>query len=188
MRSLRATHFPCGLKRNHVRVTQTVVGIVLLCAGDALPAADKRPLTVEDAVSTRRIFTNTINSEVLLSPNGTQVAFIVKAPDLETNSNNYQLYVRNLKQTGHPDNGRIVFHADLLTGLQWLGGSNEIGVISTEKGNQSEEKLNLIDIHSGERDVIESPTKRIRGFSADTEGRRIVFCAAVRKGGTDNTV
>ncbi len=42
-----------------------------------------RPVVVEDCVRTRRIF----EGQVELSPDGRQVAYIVKAPNLETNGN-----------------------------------------------------------------------------------------------------
>src|SRR5206468_5805014 len=67
------------IRRIHVWIKQAFAGVTLVCTIQTLLAGDKRPLTVEDAVSTRRIFTNTVNSEVELSPDGTQIAFIVKA-------------------------------------------------------------------------------------------------------------
>src|SRR5262245_15822046 len=113
-----------------MRVRRILTGVVLLCFGQALLARDKLLLTVEDAVSTRRIAQDTIRREVALSPDGTRLAYIVKAPDLQSDTNNYELYVRDLAQTTQPDNGHLLFRADDLLGMQWLGNSKQIGVIS----------------------------------------------------------
>ena len=155
------------------------LAVIVLCVGPGMFAADKRPLTVEDAVSTRRIAVGIIRNEVVLSPNGLEVAYIVKAPDIQKNSNNYELYVRDVTQTARPGNGRLLFHSDHLAGIQWLGNGKQVGIISTETRNQfREDMLNLIDIVSGTREVIESPKKRILSFSVDATGDHIAFAAA----------
>jgi dipeptidyl aminopeptidase/acylaminoacyl peptidase len=158
------------------------VCLLSICAVRGYASSQKQPLTVKEAVGTRRLATDGIHGEVAISPDETQVAYIVKAPDIQRDSNNYELYVQRVGQDIKIGNGRLLLHADHLSGLQWLENSREVGVISSEGKDQAQvDKLNLVDVRSGKVKTISSPTGRIRSFSADGEGGRIVFCAAAPK-------
>lgn len=153
-----------------------------LCAGQGPVFAQKRPITVSDSVSTRRLAGDGLHGEVAISPDGSRVAYILKAPDIRNNTNNYELFVLPVSQPAKPGKGRLLLRADRLAGLQWLGNGRGVLVVETEgKDITQEDRLVLIDARSGEQEVIKSPTKRIRSFSADAEGRRIVFCAAAAR-------
>jgi dipeptidyl aminopeptidase/acylaminoacyl peptidase len=158
------------------------VAVLSFCVARAFAASEKQPVTVKEAVGTRRLATDGVHSEVAISPDESQVAYIVKAPDIQADSNNYELYVQRLGKGMMVGNGRLLLHADHLSGLQWLGSRGEVGVISSEGANQAEaDKLKIVDVRSGVVNTIASPTGRIRSFSADGDGRRIVFSAAATK-------
>ena len=76
---------------------QVAKGLISLALATLLTnrvdATQMRPITVQDCVRTRRV----ADQEVRISPDGSRVAYVVKAPDAVTNANNYQLYIRNLK-------------------------------------------------------------------------------------------
>ena len=75
--------------------------VVTLVSGQ-INAFGLRPITVEDCVRTRRV----VYPEVRLSRDGSEVAYVVKAPNLATNHNDYQLYVRDLHVADTRQNGR----------------------------------------------------------------------------------
>jgi dienelactone hydrolase len=158
------------------------MALLLICAVCRCSASERQLLTVKEAVGTRRLATDGVHGEVAISPDETEVAYIVKAPDIHSDSNNYELYVQRLGQRMEAGNGRLLLHADRLSGLQWLGNTGEVGVIRSEGSNKTQvDKLDLVDVRSGQVKTISTPTGRIRSFSADGEGRRIVFCAAAPK-------
>jgi len=163
------------MKRNAI-----LLGILIIGLGFDFARAEKRCLTVEDAVRTGRIARDFLHHEVAISPDGSRVAFIVVAPKVEANKNNYELRVRSLKSVGAYDNGRLLFHANHLGALQWLGRGEQLAVLSRENGVGTEEdRLNIINARTGRREVIQAPTKRIRSFSADQRGDRIVVSVGV---------
>ncbi|MDT8068489.1 MAG: prolyl oligopeptidase family serine peptidase [Terriglobia bacterium] len=157
-----------------------LLAFISLCVWQGLASAEKRTLTVVDAVSTRRLAGDGLHGEVAISPDGAQIAYILKAPDIRNNTNNYELLIKRLGEDAKAGNGRLLLRADRLAGLQWLDNSRGVLVIETQGRYPAEhDRLILIDTRSREREVIESPTKSIRSFSVDKDATRIVFCAAV---------
>src|SRR6267154_411593 len=87
------------------------VGLVLLLiavSADAFAQESKRPMTVEDAVGTLRVF----EGQVDISPDGSFGAYVVRAPNVNTNKDEYRIYVRSLDQVDRRDNGRLVMESD----------------------------------------------------------------------------
>ena len=135
-------------------------------------AAQSRPITVEDCVRTRRI----VDQEVHISPDGSKVAYVVKAPDIVTNRNIYQLYVRDLKSLGGRENGHLFLHADRISGTAWLGSDRIIARVENKSGNSEnfESEVSVVNVTTGTLDKLEYP-KSIEDYSASADGGTIVF-------------
>jgi dipeptidyl aminopeptidase/acylaminoacyl peptidase len=137
----------------------------------------KRAMTVEDSVRTRRI----VGGEVEISPDGKRLAYVVKAPNLLTNKNDFILYVRQLDHVVVRDNGRALFRADTLRRLRWLRDSRHIAVLAKEGDKYS---VNVIDPGSGKRDVLMLTSKQIASYSVSARGDVAVVAAHVPRSGS----
>jgi dipeptidyl aminopeptidase/acylaminoacyl peptidase len=145
--------------------------VVTLVAGQ-INASALRPITVEDCVRTRRI----VYPEVRLSPDGTEVAYVVKAPNLETNHNDYQLYVRDLHSTETRQNGRVLLEAERISGIRWAGSGRLMALAETGSPTKQvgDSRLSIVDVRAGTVETLESPGA-IRDYSASADGTKIVF-------------
>jgi dipeptidyl aminopeptidase/acylaminoacyl peptidase len=139
--------------------------VVTLVSGQ-VNASALRPITVEDCVRTRRI----VYQEVRLSPDGSAVTYVVKAPNLDTNRNDYQLYVRELRAEGARQNGRMLLQADRISGIRWVGP----GRLMALEENGSDSHLSFVDVSTGTVEKLELPNK-IQEYSATADGDKIVF-------------
>ncbi len=136
----------------------------------------KRPITVEDCVKTRRI----VEQEVQISPDGAQVAYIVKAPNLATNRNDYQLYIRDLRQTGRRENGRLLLQADQVSGIRWL----RSGRIAARVQRKSEKRdagneVDIVDTRTGSVERLEFPNP-MEDYSISADGEVVVFSSSAK--------
>lgn len=130
--------------------------------------SDKRAITVEDCVSTRRIEME----ETKLSPRGDMVAYLVKAPDLKRNRNLFELYVRTLNGTEERTNGRLLFTGTSVREIKWM--PDELGILfrTVETGGTS--RVIRLDLTTGESSkILEYPG--IEEYSTDATGHKIVF-------------
>ena len=154
-----------------MRLKRVVLALLLVLVGSCFAsAAEKRPVTVEDCVCTRRI----VNREIALSPTGLHVAYVIKAPDVKTNKNNYQLLVRDLRQTTKRKNGRMLFQAEFLAGIRWLPEGRQITVLSREGEKNS---VRIIDLRTGRSELAVEHPSRIEEYSISANGDVVVFSA-----------
>jgi dipeptidyl aminopeptidase/acylaminoacyl peptidase len=144
--------------------------VVTLVAGQ-VGATSLRPLTVEDCVRTRRI----VDQEVSLSRDGSQVAYVVKAPDTATNRNDYELYVRDLTRLGVRENGRMLVQADGISELHWLGSGRLMARVDRQTQNkETESHICTVDTATGTLETLDLPGT-IEEYSASADGDKIVF-------------
>ncbi len=147
------------------------VALAILASAAQLTAGSSRPITAEDCVRTRRI----IEGEVQLSPDGTRVAYVVKAPDTAANRNDYELWVRDLGRLDVRENGRMLVKADGISGVRWTGLDRLMARVDNEVENGGVDRhLVALDTQSGSLETIDLPGK-IEGFSASADGSTIVF-------------
>jgi dipeptidyl aminopeptidase/acylaminoacyl peptidase len=166
------------------QLTSVVVLISILTPIGVFGAEQKRPITVEDCVRTRRI----VEQEIQISPDGSQVAYVVKAPDLVENRNNYQLFVRNVDHTDSRDNGRLLMTADELSKVRWLR-SGKIAIRADRKSNTQERiesELDIVDPDTASWTTIKFPTQMV-DCSISAAGDLVAFSslAAVQHGPSD---
>jgi dipeptidyl aminopeptidase/acylaminoacyl peptidase len=162
-----------------IRLALVVSLVVGQIAADAL-----RPITVEDCVRTRRI----LYHEVRLSPDGREVAYVVKAPNLETNRNDYQLYVRDLHESGVRENGRMLLQADQISGVRWISSGRLMALAQTREPREDagDNRLLVVDVGTGTTDTLDFPA-RIEEYSASADGSTIVFSTKAPAGGGAST-
>ncbi|MCI0721499.1 MAG: prolyl oligopeptidase family serine peptidase [Acidobacteria bacterium] len=146
-----------------------VFACFLVVSGAALASsASKRPLAVQDCVRTRRV----VGRELALSPDGNHVAFVVKAPDVRTNKNNYQVFVRDLRRRQHRENGRILVQSEFVSGLRWLADGIRVAILTREQGQNEIRIVNTLD---GKSEVALRNSAQIEEFSISGNGNAIVF-------------
>lgn len=140
-------------------------------------ADSKRPVTVEDCVRTRRIFAG----EIEISPDGGSVAYVVKAPNIKTDKNEYLLYVRDLAQTERRENGRLLADGEEpLLGLTWTYRKENLAILYQGDPN------NVVEVDpamGARRSVLTSPDP-ISSFSMDATGNLLAY-STVRKNSDD---
>ena len=160
------------LAKTHV----VTLALAILLSGPCA-ASPMRPITVEDCVSTRRV----LDQEVQLSPDGSRVAYVVKAPNVFTNTNNYQLYVREVATAVVRRKGRLLLQADQISGVRWLS--------RTELIFRSEKKLkrtgalksgvSTLNVDTGAIDQL-SLLANVDQYSVSADGQTIVFSVIIQ--------
>ena len=144
---------------------------LLLCSSGAFP--QRGAITVEDCVRTRRF----ADSQIRISPDGTKVAYVIKAPNLLTNKNDYELFVRDLKQTAKRENGRLLLKSEHLSGLRWMGDGKSVAILSQE-GEGSE--IDLVDSLNGDVKTMEKSAEKISSYSIDDGGDVFAYVTGMR--------
>lgn len=145
----------------------------LTCFSSALA---KRLVTVADCVRIRRIF----DGQVALSPSGRAVAYVVKAPDIGANENQYDVYLRNLGKlnSNSRTNGRLVLTTERpLRALQWPTDSSEFFLLENNGPGSS---VLEIDTKTGQVNTALACATEIASFSVDALGNEIVFSTSSR--------
>jgi dipeptidyl aminopeptidase/acylaminoacyl peptidase len=133
-------------------------------------APDKRSITVEDCVGTRRI----MPGEVQISTDGGALAYVVKSPDVRTNQNNYILYVRSLRKLEPRENGRRILEAEKIAGIRWLDKGRLVARVEIKERAQTRDRLIIVDIATGTQEAIDCPSGT-DDYSITPDGRTIAF-------------
>lgn len=131
----------------------------------------KRPVTAADCVSVRYLNTYQGQPAMALNPQGTIAAYLVKAPNLQTNQNDIELYVRAFPGAeGEPSRflGSNVAFAD----MHWLPDGRHLALLM-----QSGPRVVLasVDLDTGARTVLEKAASDIEEYSMDAAGDTIVY-------------
>jgi dipeptidyl aminopeptidase/acylaminoacyl peptidase len=151
--------------------------MLLLCRGEAL--SQRRAITVEDCVGTRRF----AELQIQISPDGTKVAYVIKAPNLRTNKNDYELYVRDLNRTAKRENGRLLLRSERLSGLRWTGDGQSVAILSQEGEGSA---IDLVDPRNGDVKTVEKSEERISSYSIDDDGDVFAYAAGTRSNDADD--
>jgi hypothetical protein len=136
-------------------------------------------------VSTRRV----MDQEVRLSPDGSRVAYVVKAPNVFTNANDYQLYVRDVTTVGPRKQGRLLLQADRISGVRWLDRKKLI--LHSEKKVMAngawKSDVFTVDVDTDAIEPLGLPGK-IEHYSASANGNMIVFSVSAPANGLSHSV
>ncbi len=159
-------------KRNAWRLLKVVIALVSFTSGEAATTVSKRPITVTDCVQTRRVF----EGQVVISPDGSLVAYVVEAPNVQTNKNEYFLYIRDIARPDQRNNGRVLLKADMpIRGTRWVAGGMKLAILRETPGKWW---IQLIDVASSQAYTIAETSVPILSFSSDADGSIFVYAAA----------
>ena len=153
------------MNRLALKIANALV-LVTLVAGQ-MESRQLRPLTVEDCVRTRRV----VDQELEISPDGARVAYLVKAPNILTNRNDYRLYVRELEHLATRENGHLLLQADQISGIRWLGSDAIIARVGNGPKNSKNFKsqIEIVNAATGESETLRYPGT-IKEYSASADG------------------
>ncbi len=134
---------------------------------------EKRAVAVRDCISVKKVVWQ---KEVRISPNGRRVAYVLKAPNLITNQNDYQLLVRDLNHTAERESGSLVFHSqDLLSGLGWLADGKRVVLIARIWKDRS--KILIINTETRETETVVEVPNGIGQYSINATGDVVAYTA-----------
>src|SRR5215813_884780 len=150
--------------------------MVLLTTVSSAGAEQKRPITVEDCVRTKRILADPFgqSSPIKLSPDGSRVAYVVKSPNVVTNRNNYQVYVRDLDHFERRDNGRLTLQADQISGIQWISSDQLVAQVGRKSDKGMDSELDIVSTATGEFTKLQFPVP-VETFSISSNGKVVAF-------------
>lgn len=157
-----------------------VIVLAMLLTASFVSGEQKRPITVKDCVKTRRIPPGVLGEvpPVQLSPHGFHVAYIVKAPNVETNHNDFQLYIRDLRRLEAHDNGRLLLQADKLSEVEWVGSDRLMIRVGRRSDKGIEREVDIVDTRtSGSRKLV-FPVP-VEDVSLSSDGRIVAFSSLV---------
>lgn len=145
----------------------------------------KRPVTPEDCVSVRYLQAgnSTHLQSISMSPDGNQVAYLIKAPNLATNHNDIELHVMRLSGNQQDEDRPILTGG--LESVQWLHDGAHVAVLAEIAGRREVEEVNL---DTGDRRTLVRATEDITEYRIDSSGTLIVFAVAVSSDDSTQTV
>jgi len=143
--------------------------------GHAAPHA-KRTITIEDCVRTRRIGYGE-RALLALAPDGRHVAYVLKAPNLATNRNDYILYVRQLDLKPERQNGTSLARYEKIADITWLGDSKRVALLARDHDHSYVE---VINIETGKVARLPVPDD-VASYSVDSKGQTYVFTVPVSR-------
>jgi dipeptidyl aminopeptidase/acylaminoacyl peptidase len=140
------------------------------------PAQHKRAITPRDCVTVRDLLhdDSSWRSTIKISPDGTRVAYPVRSPNLATNENDIELYVRKLP--GDPaDPGKPILVGDF-TALQWMADGRHLAILMKENGLR---RIEQVDATSGDHEILLKTDADISEYSIDNGGNTVVYATDV---------
>jgi hypothetical protein len=150
-----------------------VISWFLLFAGEYLLADEKRPVTPQDCVTVRNILPLDMTASwrwpIKINPDGGSVAYLVQSPNLKTNTNDVDLYVRTVTQTSETPS-RLLLAGDISDFL-WSHFGHSLTVLIRKDGRRV---LETVDSGTGKAQPILRADIDIDEFSADQNGDTIV--------------
>ncbi len=156
----------------------SLLGVAVL-AGSPSSAQEKRGITPCDCVTVRDLQhdDSTWRSTIKISPDGSRIAYPVKSPNLKTNENDIELYVRNLPSDPN-HSGRPVLVGDI-SAMRWMADGKHLTMLIKEKGRRT---LERVDAGTGDREVLVTADTDIAEYSIDRDGETVVYATDAQKG------
>jgi dipeptidyl aminopeptidase/acylaminoacyl peptidase len=134
-------------------------------------AQTKRTITVRDCVTARYLNDDGLYSPLQINRQSTRIAYAVKAPNLEANRNEIQLYVKSLSTKSESPVKRILV-ADTISQIHWAGDDEHVFILTNEGPHVV---VANVDVASGERNIVAKGDSDIKEFSVDAAGDTVVF-------------
>jgi dipeptidyl aminopeptidase/acylaminoacyl peptidase len=151
-------------------LTHMAIGVTLsLFAGNTW-GQQKRPILPSDCVTVRYVQRDSLRSTILINPQGDEVAYLVKSPNLATNQNDIELHVRSLKDDR--SNDRQLVSNPEMSSILWLPDGKHLTALLTRNG-----KLVVVEINeaTGETNTLYEWEKGIVEYSISADTNTIAF-------------
>ncbi len=132
----------------------------------------KRAITPSDCVTVRDLQhdDSTWRSTIKISPDSSRIAYPVRTPNLATNENDIELYVRLVSEDpGH--SGRPLLVGDI-SAMRWTADSKHLTMLVKDNGRRVVER---VDAQTGEREILVRADTDIAEYSIDRDGTTIVY-------------
>jgi dipeptidyl aminopeptidase/acylaminoacyl peptidase len=108
---------------------------------------------------------------VWMSMSGTRVAYLVKAPNIERNSNDYQLYVREIGDKSLSP-GKLLFTGAEISDVKWLSDDNRISMLMPIGGIKT---LVFVNALTGTLEPAFEASGNIEYYSTDSTGNTVAY-------------
>jgi dipeptidyl aminopeptidase/acylaminoacyl peptidase len=154
-----------------MRLKSQVVGFFVVAA--ALPLTQgqqKRPVTPSDCVSVRYLRSG-FHPSIIFNLQRTSVAYLVTAPNLATNQNETELYVKDVSDVG-ADPSKLILTADDISQIHWLDDGKHI--VALLKRN-SETTISEININTGRTSVLVRDRRGIDEYDIGRDASVIAY-------------
>jgi dipeptidyl aminopeptidase/acylaminoacyl peptidase len=105
---------------------------------------------------------------------GTQVAYLLKSPNVDQNRNDYQLYVREIGDKSLSAGKLLVTGAEI-SNLTWLRDDSGVAMLMSIGGSK---KLVFVNIAAGSVESTVEASRNIEDYSVDATGSTVVYSVA----------
>jgi dipeptidyl aminopeptidase/acylaminoacyl peptidase len=165
--------------------------VISTCFAAMSASQAKRAIVPSDCVTVRSLLIGnaSVPMPIQINAQGTQVAYLVKSPNLTTNSVDIALYVRSSSPTESTSVSQPLLTGEL-SELQWLGDGRHLTVLFRKDGLRSVEE---VDTLTGEHSTLVRAGRDISEYSIDNGGDALVFATdaldqGVKKGPSEQEV
>lgn len=158
--------------------------LILSCCG-VVCAQEQRAITPSDCVSVRGLLHDDLSwhSTIKFSPTRSHVAYAVRVPYLTENSNEVEIYVRNLPLgVAASHTAKPILRGTAISSLQWRPDGRYLVYLVKRNGRMLIEQMDAI---TGNRSILFAANTDIAEFSIDGDGKTIAY--AVDVPGQDST-
>ncbi len=128
---------------------QVVASFVVAATSPLIHSQQKRTIAPADCVSVHYLRSG-FNPAIVFNPQGTFFAYLVTAPNLTTNQNEMQLYIKGLTGKGTRP-AKLILTADDINQIHWLDGGNRI-VALLKTGSQT--TISEVNTDTGRTSVL----------------------------------
>src|ERR1700722_12460972 len=142
-----------------------IIALILSLASHRSAVAQVRGVSSRDCAEVKYI------TRLWMNTAGTQVAFLVKSPNVERNVNEYQLYVKDVSNAT-PSNGNLLITGVEISDIQWIDNDRRIALLISIGGLK---KLVSVDLKTGVSELIFPTEGAIDSFSMDAAGDTVAY-------------
>ena len=143
----------------------SLLPVLVVWVGHAHAIQPPRTISAHDCVQIRYFV------GVWMSPDGANIAYLVKSPNLQENHNDYQLYVRHVSD-GITVPGKLLLTGTDISAVKWLGDNRHLVMLVPRQQGRS---LLSVDIKSGVKQTLLVSRTEIEDYSIDNSGSAVVF-------------
>ena len=165
------------MARHHYVVTMGMVIVLILCSAHLLRATTKHLLTPEACTAMRYLSADELTDRSVLefSPDGSQLAYLVQAPDLGANNNNEELYIVPVDGKANSPLSPILSN-HVIAAVRWFPDGKSMAALVQRKG-----KIILARLNPATKavDTIWEADGNISDYSMDAAGDTIAVAVIV---------